>query len=115
MHCTTRPNTTRKALKIPEMYDAAIEGKLKALWLMGEDVVQTDPNTHHVLKAMSNLELVVVQEIFMSETCKQAHVVLPAASFLEKAAPLPTAKEESKRFKKLLNPLRVPGPMVKSW
>ena len=61
---------TRKGLKIPEMYEAAIEGKLKALWLMGEDVVQTDPNTHHVLKAMGQLELVVVQEIFMSEICK---------------------------------------------
>jgi formate dehydrogenase major subunit len=71
-------------LKIPEMFDAAIEGSLKALWIMGEDVVQTDPNTQHVTKAMEALDLLVVQELFMSETAKLAHVVLPGASFLEK-------------------------------
>jgi formate dehydrogenase major subunit len=69
---------------IPEMYDAALAGQLKALWVMGEDMAQSDPNTHHVLKALSSLELLVVQEIFMTETAKLAHVVLPGASFLEK-------------------------------
>jgi formate dehydrogenase major subunit len=71
--------------KIPQMYDAAINGKLKALWLMGEDNVQTDPNTNHVKKALNELDLLVVQEIFMTETAKMAHVVLPASSFLEKS------------------------------
>jgi formate dehydrogenase major subunit len=72
-------------LKIPQMYDAAIDGKFKALWLMGEDNVQTDPNTNHVKEAMNNLDLLVVQELFMTETAKMAHVILPAASFLEKS------------------------------
>ena len=50
----------QKGYKIPEMYDAALSGKLKELWLMGEDLVQTDPNTHHVKAALSNLDLLVV-------------------------------------------------------
>ncbi|HAD13121.1 MAG TPA: formate dehydrogenase subunit alpha, partial [Saprospirales bacterium] len=65
-------------LKIPQMYDAALEGKFKALWLMGEDNVQTDPNTLKVKAAMEQLDLLVVQELFMTETAKMAHVVLPA-------------------------------------
>lgn len=101
---------TSKGLKIPEMYDAAIEGKLKALWLMGEDVVQTDPNTHHVLKAMSNLELVVVQEIFMSETCKQAHVVLPAASFLEKSGTFTNGERRIQKVQKVVEPIEGTRP-----
>ena len=75
---------TEAGLKIPQMFDAAIDGSLKAMWIMGEDVVQTDPNTHHVTAAMKALDLLVVQELFMSETAKLADVVLPAASFLEK-------------------------------
>jgi len=74
--------------KIPQMFDAAIEGKLKALWLMGEDVVQTDPDSEHVKHAMNSLEFLVVQEIFMTETAKYANVILPAASFLEKSGTL---------------------------
>lgn len=71
-------------LKIPQMFDASIKGDLKALWIMGEDVAQTDPNQEHVLSALQNLELLVVQEIFLSETAKLADVVLPGSSFLEK-------------------------------
>ncbi|HOP21823.1 MAG TPA: formate dehydrogenase subunit alpha [Gammaproteobacteria bacterium] len=70
--------------KIPEMFDAAISGKLKSMWIIGEDVVQTDPNTQKVIKALKNLDLLIVQELFMTETCKLADVVLPASSFLEK-------------------------------
>ncbi|HRG41339.1 MAG TPA: molybdopterin-dependent oxidoreductase, partial [Saprospiraceae bacterium] len=70
-----------KGLKIPEMFDASINGQLKALWLMGEDVVQTDPNTQKVIKAMEQLDLLVVQELFMTETAKYATVILPGASF----------------------------------
>ncbi len=72
-------------LKIPQMFDAAIDGRLKALWIMGEDVAQTDPSQNHVLKALKNLDLLIVQEIFMSETAKLADVVLPGTSFLEKS------------------------------
>ena len=71
-------------LKIPQMFNAAIAGDLKAMWIMGEDVAHTDPNHDHVVAALSNLDLLVVQEIFLSETAKMADVVLPGASFLEK-------------------------------
>ena len=71
--------------KIPEMFNAALAGDLKALWILGEDVVQTDPNQQHVVASLSNLDLLVVQEIFMSETAKMADVVLPGTSFLEKS------------------------------
>lgn len=71
--------------KIPEMFNAALAGDLKALWILGEDVVQTDPNQQHVVASLANLDLLVVQEIFMSETAKMADVVLPGTSFLEKS------------------------------
>ncbi len=71
--------------KIPEMFDAALEGKLKSLWIIGEDVVQTDPNTKKVIKALEATDLVIVQELFMTETAKYADVILPGASFLEKS------------------------------
>jgi len=78
------PWPTAIGYKIPEMFNAALAGDLKALWVMGEDVVQTDPNRKHVEASLANLELLVVQEIFLSETAKMADVVLPGTSFLEK-------------------------------
>ncbi len=71
--------------KIPEMFEAALEGKLRALWVIGEDIVQTDPNTQKVIRALEATDLVVVQELFMTETAKYADVILPGASFLEKS------------------------------
>jgi formate dehydrogenase major subunit len=68
---------------IPEMYDAAASGALKALWIQGEDVVQSDPNRDHVMKALTSLDLLIVQELFMTETAQEAHVVFPAAAVLE--------------------------------
>ncbi len=62
--------------KIPEMFDAALKGKLKAIWIIGEDVVQTDPNTQKVIKALEATDLVIVQELFMTETAKYADVIL---------------------------------------
>ena len=75
---------TKAGLKIPQIFDAAIDGSLKAVWIIGEDVVQTDPNSAHVIKAMKALDILVVQEIFMSETAKLATVILPGTTFLEK-------------------------------
>lgn len=94
-----------KGLKIPEMFEASIEGNLKALWLMGEDVVQTDPNTNKVIAAMENLELLVIQEIFMTETVKYAHVVLPGATFLEKSGTFTNAERRIQRVIKAVEPL----------
>jgi len=69
---------------IPEMLEGARDGHIKALWIVGEDIAQTDPDTSEVLKALGRLDLLVVQELFMTKTAQRAHVVLPAASFLEK-------------------------------
>lgn len=96
-----------KGMKIPEMYDASIAGKLKALWLMGEDNVQTDPNTQHVMKAMSNLDLLVVQELFMTETAKMAHVILPASSFLEKSGTFTNGERRIQKVQAVVPP--IPG------
>ena len=71
--------------KIPEMFNAALAGDLKALWILGEDVVQTDPNQQHVVASLEKLDLLIVQEIFLSETAKMADVVLPGTTFLEKS------------------------------
>lgn len=91
--------------KIPEMFDAAINGELKALWIIGEDVVQTDPNTQKVKKAMDSLELLIVQEIFHTETTQHADVILPAASFLEKSGTFTNGERRIQRVKKVVEPL----------
>jgi formate dehydrogenase major subunit len=94
----------KNGLKIPEMFDAAVSGELKSMWIMGEDVVQTDPNTHHVTKAMKSLELLVVQELFMSETAKLAHVVLPGASFLEKEGTFTNGERRIQKVNQAVQP-----------
>jgi formate dehydrogenase major subunit len=78
------PLSRRKGLTIPQMFDAAVAGELKAMYIFGEDVAQTDPDTAHVAAALESLEFLVCQEIFENETTKFADVVLPASSFLEK-------------------------------
>lgn len=100
------PSPTDIGLKIPEMFDAAIAGKLKILWIMGEDVVQTDPNTQKVIRALKNLELLVVQELFMTETAKLADVVLPAASFLEKNGTFTNGERRIQRVNQVVKPLQ---------
>ena len=94
-----------KGLKIPEMYDASIAGNLKAMWLMGEDLVQTDPNTTVVIASMKNLELLVVQEIFMTETCHYANVILPAATFFEKSGTFTNGERRIQRVQKVVEPI----------
>ncbi|MBS1678147.1 MAG: formate dehydrogenase subunit alpha [Actinobacteria bacterium] len=78
------PLSRHKGLTIPQMFDAAVAGDLKAMYIFGEDVAQTDPDTAHVVAAMESLEFLVCQEIFLNETTKYADVVLPASAFLEK-------------------------------
>lgn len=91
--------------KIPEMFDAAIAGDLKALWIIGEDVVQTDPNTNKVKKAMESLDMLVVQELFMTETAKLATVILPGASFLEKEGTFTNGERRVQRVNKVVEPI----------
>ena len=96
--------------KIPEMFNAAIDGDLKALWIIGEDVVQTDPNTQKVIKALSNLDMLVVQELFMTETAKLATVILPGASFLEKSGTFTNGERRIQRVKQVVEPLEGTKP-----
>jgi formate dehydrogenase major subunit len=92
-------------LKIPKMYDAALAGSLKALWLMGEDLAQTDPNTGHVVAALKSLDFLVVQEIFMTETARLAHVILPATTFLEKSGTFTNGERRIQRVQQVIPPL----------
>ena len=100
------PMPTTPGRKIPEMFDGAVDGSLKALWIFAEDVVQTDPNTHHVVKAMQGLDLLVVQEIFMSETAKMADVVLPGTTFLEKSGTFTNTERRIQQVNAAVNPLK---------
>lgn len=91
--------------KIPQMYEAALAGKLKALWIMGEDVAQTDPNTEHVKAALNALDFLVVQELFMTPTCEFADVILPASSFLEKSGTFTNGERRVQRVNATIPPL----------
>jgi formate dehydrogenase alpha subunit len=79
-------------LRIPEMFDAAVAGSLKAMYIFGEDVAQTDPNTAHVVHALESLEFMVCQDIFETETTRYADVILPASAFLEKSGTFTNAE-----------------------
>jgi formate dehydrogenase major subunit len=81
-----------KGYTVPQMFDAAVAGDLKAMYIFGEDVAQTDPNTAHVVAALENLEFLVCQDIFETETTKYADVILPASSFLEKSGTFTNAE-----------------------
>ena len=96
--------------KIPQMYDAMLDGSLKAFWVVGEDMGQTDPNTLHVRKALGQLELFVVQELFMTETAKMAHVVLPGASFLEKSGTFTNGERRIQRVNAVVEPIEGTKP-----
>jgi formate dehydrogenase major subunit len=96
--------------KIPEMFDAALQGKLKAIWIIGEDVVQTDPNTQKVIKALENTDLVIVQELFITETAKYADVILPGASFLEKSGTFTNGERRVQAVRQVVAP--IPGCKV---
>ncbi len=96
--------------KIPEMFDAALNGKLKAIWIIGEDVVQTDPNTQKVIKALEATDLVIVQELFMTETAKYADVILPGASFLEKSGTFTNGERRVQAVRQVVQPVEGSKP-----
>jgi formate dehydrogenase major subunit len=87
------------------MYDASLNDKLKAMWVIGEDMAQTDPNTQHVVSALKKLDLFIVQELFMTETAKLATVVLPGASFLEKDGTFTNGERRIQKVQKVVEPL----------
>jgi formate dehydrogenase major subunit len=93
-------------LTLPEMFEAARAGRLRGLWIQGEDVAQSDPNQDAVLEALASLELLVVQELFLTETARRAHLVLPAAGWLEQ---LGTFTNAERRIQLVRPALPAPG------
>jgi len=91
-------------LRIPNMFDAALEGTFRGLFVHGEDIAQSDPNVGHVTAALSAMELVVVQDLFINETAKFAHVFLPGASFLEKDGTFTNAERRINRVRAVMKP-----------
>ena len=91
-------------LRIPNMFDAAIEGTFKGLYVQGEDILQSDPNTTHVVQALSAMECVVVQDLFLNETANYAHVFLPGSTFLEKDGTFTNAERRINRVRRVMTP-----------
>jgi formate dehydrogenase major subunit len=92
-------------LRIPNMLDAAVAGTFKALYVQGEDIAQSDPNTHHVTAALRAMECVIVQDLFLNETARYAHVFLPGSSFLEKDGTFTNAERRISRVRRVMPPL----------
>ncbi len=91
-------------LRIPNMFEAALDGSFRGMYIQGEDLVQSDPNTHHVTEALSRMECVVIQDLFLNETAKYAHVFLPGSSFLEKDGTFTNAERRISRVRKVMPP-----------
>ncbi len=87
------------------MFEASLDGTFKGMYVQGEDFVQSDPNTHHVSSAMEAMECVIVQDLFLNETAKFAHVFLPGSSFLEKDGTFTNAERRVSRVRKVMPPL----------
>jgi formate dehydrogenase major subunit len=92
-------------LRIPNMFEAALDGSFRGLYIQGEDFAQSDPNTAHVTAALSAMECIVIQDIFHNETARFAHVFLPGSSFLEKDGTFTNAERRISRVRKIIEPL----------
>ena len=92
-------------LRIPNMLDAATDGTFKGLFVQGEDILQSDPNTHHVAAGLAAMECVVVQDLFLNETANYAHIFLPGSTFLEKDGTFTNAERRIQRVRKVMAPL----------
>jgi formate dehydrogenase major subunit len=92
-------------LRIPNMIDAAVDGTFKGIYVQGEDIVQSDPNTQHISTGLAAMECVVVQDLFLNETASYAHVFLPGSSFLEKDGTFTNAERRISRVRKAIEPL----------
>jgi formate dehydrogenase major subunit len=91
-------------LRIPNMFEAALDGDFKGLYIEGEDIAQSDPNTQHVTAALMAMECLIVQDLFLNETAKFAHVFLPGSSFLEKDGTFTNAERRISRVRKVMKP-----------
>jgi formate dehydrogenase major subunit len=91
-------------LRIGNMFDAALDGYFKGLYIQGEDIVQSDPNTKHVTAGLGAMECIVIQDLFLNETASYAHVFLPGSTFLEKDGTFTNAERRLGRVRKIVAP-----------
>ena len=91
-------------LRIPNMLDAAVDGTFKGLYVQGEDILQSDPDTHHVAAGLAAMECVIVHDLFLNETANYAHVFLPGSTFLEKDGTFTNAERRINRVRKVMQP-----------
>src|SRR5205814_7488964 len=91
-------------LRIPNMFDAAVEGTFMGIYVQGEDILQSDPNTKHVVAALSSMECVIVHDLFLNETANYAHVFLPGSTFLEKDGTFSIAERRIQRVRNVITP-----------
>ena len=92
-------------LRITNMLDEAVDGAFKGMYIQGEDIAQSDPDTHHVTSGLKAMECIVIQDLFLNETAKYAHVFLPGASFLEKDGTFTNAERRISRVRKVMPPM----------
>jgi formate dehydrogenase major subunit len=91
-------------LRIPNMLDAAVDGTFKGIYIQGEDILQSDPDTKHVSAGLEAMECVVVQDLFLNETARFAHVFLPGSTFLEKNGTFTNAERRIQQVRKVMAP-----------
>ena len=91
-------------LRIPNMLDAAVDGTFKGIYIQGEDILQSDPDTHHVAAGLAAMECVIVQDLFLNETANYAHVFLPGSTFLEKDGTFTNAERRIQLVRKVMAP-----------
>ncbi|MFD2262248.1 formate dehydrogenase subunit alpha [Lacibacterium aquatile] len=96
------PLSQEPGLRIPNMLDAAVDGSFKGIYIQGEDILQSDPNTAHVAAGLAAMECVVVQDLFLNETANYAHVFLPGSTFLEKDGTFTNAERRINRVRKVM-------------
>jgi formate dehydrogenase major subunit len=99
------PLDAEPGLRIPNMLDAATDGVFKALYVQGEDILQSDPNTHHVAAGLAAMECVIVHDLFLNETANYAHIFLPGSTFLEKNGTFTNAERRIQPVRKVMTPL----------
>jgi formate dehydrogenase major subunit len=100
-----RPLNPEPGLRINNMLEAAVDGSFKALYIQGEDILQSDPDTHHVSAGLAAMDCVVVHDLFLNETANYAHVFLPGATFLEKDGTFTNAERRIQLVRRVMSPL----------
>ena len=98
------PLSPSPGLRIPNMLDAAVDGRFKAIYIQGEDILQSDPNTRHVAAGLAAMECVIVHDLFLNETARMAHIFLPGSTFLEKNGTFTNAERRIQPVRKVITP-----------